>query len=119
MNFELRQTFYIESARSLPHLPPSHPCSRIHGHSFKIVLLLVGPLDPKIGWVQDYNEIDQKIKPILSQLDHRLLNEVPGLENPTSELIAKWIFEHAKPVLPLLKRISISETLNSECSYPA
>ncbi len=119
MNFELRQTFYIESARRLPNLPPEHPCSRIHGHSFKIVLTLVGPLDGKVGWVQDYNEIEARLKPILNQIDHRYLNEVHGLENPTSELLAKWIYEKAHSVLPFLKRVSISETQNSECSYPA
>lgn len=119
MNFELKQTFYIESARRLPNLPPEHPCHHIHGHSFKIVLTLIGPLDKKVGWVQDYHEITQVMKPLLTKLDHKLLNEISGLENPTSELLAKWIFEAAQVSLPFLKRVSISETQNSECSYPA
>lgn len=118
MNFELKQHFRIESARFLPHLPESHPCSRTHGHSFLITLRLVGPLDTKIGWVRDYNQIEVLMKPILNQVDHRLLNEVPGLENPTSELLCQWLFEKAHAVLPELVQVSVSETPNTECSYP-
>ena len=119
MNFELKQHFQIESARSLPHLPKTHPCARIHGHSFKIILSLKGPLDPVLGWVQDYHEINEKFKPLLIQLDHRLLNEVKGLENPTSENLALWIFNQLRPTLPLLTRVTICETPTTECSYPA
>lgn len=90
----------------------------MHGHSFKIVLTLVGELDPKIGWVIDYNEIQDKMKPLLEKIDHRVLNEVEGLENPTSELLAKWIYDHARKSLPLLVRVSIAETPLTECSYP-
>ena len=118
MNFELKQHFQIESARSLPNLPKTHPCSRVHGHSFKIILTLKGPLDPVLGWVQDYHEIDEKIKPLLKRLDHHYLNEIEGLENPTSENLALWIFNRLKPVLPLLTRITICETPTTECSYP-
>lgn len=119
MNFELKQHFQIESARFLPHLPSSHPCSRMHGHSFKIILTLVGELDARIGWVIDYNEIQERMKPILHQIDHRTLNEVPGLENPTSELLAKWIYDHAVKSLPMLTRVTVAETPMTECSYPA
>lgn len=119
MKFELKQHFQIESARFLPHLPSSHPCSRMHGHSFKIILTLVGDLDPKIGWVIDYNEIQDKMKPFLSLIDHKVLNEVAGLENPTSELLAKWLYDKAKPVLPTLVKVSVAETPSTECSYPA
>jgi 6-pyruvoyltetrahydropterin/6-carboxytetrahydropterin synthase len=119
MKFELKQHFQIESARFLPHLPTSHPCSRMHGHSFKIVLTLVGDLDPKTGWVIDYNDIQALMKPLLDKVDHRVLNEVEGLENPTSELLAKWVYDHAKKNLPQLVRVSIAETPSTECSYPA
>ncbi|MFS4459798.1 6-carboxytetrahydropterin synthase QueD [Bdellovibrio sp. HCB2-146] len=118
MKFELKQHFQIESARFLPHLPASHPCSRMHGHSFKIVLTLVGELDPKIGWVIDYNDIQDKMKPLLEKIDHRVLNEVEGLENPTSELLAKWVYDHSRKSLPQLVRVSIAETPLTECSYP-
>lgn len=119
MKFELKQHFQIESARFLPHLSKDHPCSRMHGHSFKIILTLTGPLDAKLGWIMDYNEIAYAMKPILEKLDHRILNEVPGLENPTSELLAKWIYEEGKKIIPLLKHISILETSLTECQYPA
>ena len=119
MKFELKQHFQIESARFLPHLPAEHPCSRMHGHSFKIILTLVGDLDPKIGWVIDYNEIQAKMSPLLSLIDHRVLNDVEGLSNPTSELLAKWLFDRASVALPQLKRVSVAETPATECSYPA
>lgn len=119
MKFELKQHFQIESARFLPHLPSSHPCSRMHGHSFKIVLTLVGALDPKIGWVIDYNDIQAKMKPLLEKIDHSVLNEVEGLENPTSELLAKWIYDRAVPTLPMLTKVTIAETPLTECTYPA
>lgn len=119
MKFELKQHFQIESARYLPHLPPEHPCSRMHGHSFKIVLTLVGTLDPVLGWVIDYNEIQKIMQPLLTQLDHRILNEVPGLENPTSELLAKWLYDHGSQHLANLVRVTVAETPLTECSYPA
>lgn len=119
MNFELKQHFQIESARFLPHLPKDHPCSRLHGHSFKIMLTLVGPLVPKLDWVMDYHQIAVVMKPLLTQLDHRTLNEVPGLENPTSEILAKWIFEKTKIQIPILTSVTIMETPTTECRYPA
>lgn len=118
MKFELRQHFQIESARFLPNLADGHPCKRMHGHSFKVTLVLTGESDPVIGWVQDYHEIDQKIRPLLNQLDHRVLNEVRGLENPTSENLSYWIYTHAKIALPSLVQVRISETASTECAYP-
>lgn len=118
MKFELKQHFQIESARFLPKLEKSHPCSRMHGHSFKLILTLVGSLDPTVGWVIDYNEIQTRMKPFLDQLDHRVLNEVPGLENPTSEYLAKWVYDKARTVLPTLTRVTVAETPATECSYP-
>ena len=118
MNFELKQHFQIESSRFLPHIGKDHPCSRMHGHSFKIILTLHGPLDPKLGWVIDYNDVSKLMKPILESIDHRTLNEVPGLENPTSELLAQWIYQKAKPLFSSLVCISILETPFTECRYP-
>lgn len=117
MVMELKQHFQIESARFLPNLEPSHPCSRMHGHSFKIILTLKGPVDPKKGWVMDYHEITQVMQPLLQKLDHRVLNEVEGLENPTSEHLAKWIYDHVRKALPLLTAVNISETSTTECIY--
>lgn len=119
MKFELRQHFQIESARRLPHLPEGHPCARLHGHSFKIILTLVGEQDAKIGWVVDYHEIARKMQPVLDAVDHRVLNEVPGLENPTSENLAKWLYDKARALLPQVTRVTVMETSLTECSYPA
>lgn len=118
MKYELRQHFQIESARFLPHLPKSHPCAHMHGHSFKIILSLVGDLDPQIGWMIDYNDIAKILKPTLDLIDHKVLNEVPGLENPTSELLCKWLYEKVKKDLPQLVKVTVAETSLTECSYP-
>lgn len=119
MKFELKQHFQIESARFLPFLPKDHPCARMHGHSFKITFTFVGEQHPQIGWVIDYHQIEKIVKPILSQLDHHVLNEVPGLENPTSENLCFYIHDRVKKVIPELTRTSVSETAHTECSYPA
>lgn len=118
MKYELKQHFQIESARFLPRLPAGHPCARMHGHSFKIILTLQGDLDPALGWVMDYHEIHRVMQPLLAELDHRVLNEVPGLENPSSELLAKWIYDRARAQIPLLTRVTVMETPATECSYP-
>ncbi len=118
MKYELKQHFQIESARFLPNLPESHPCSRMHGHSFKIILTLVGDLDPKLGWVIDYNDIQAAMKPLLTEIDHHILNKVPGLENPTSELLAKWIYDRMTKKISILKDVTILETSLTECRYP-
>jgi 6-pyruvoyltetrahydropterin/6-carboxytetrahydropterin synthase len=78
----------------------------------------VGEADPQIGWVRDYHEIDQAMKPLKEKLDHRVLNEVDGLQNPTSENLAKWIFDHTRGILPELVQVTVSETATTECSYP-
>lgn len=119
MKYELKQQFQIESARFLPNLPKSHPCASMHGHSFKLILTLTGDLDPKIGWVMDYHMIAEIMAPYLKTLDHCVLNQVQGLENPTSELLAKWIFDRVRGAIPLLKSITVKETENTECTYPA
>lgn len=118
MKFELKQQFRIESARRLTGLSSDHPCARLHGHSFQIILTLVGEKDPVKGWVMDYHEISRVIEPLLKQLDHRVLNEVEGLENPTSENLCVWLYERAKSAIPGLVRVSVRETPDTECSYP-
>lgn len=118
MKWLLKQHFQIESARRLPALPPDHPCAHVHGHSFKIVLSLVGGLDPQLKWVIDYDEIIQKFAPLKLQLDHRYLNDVEGLENPTSEILAQWIYDRLKGGIPNLHQVSVMETPTTECHYP-
>jgi 6-pyruvoyltetrahydropterin/6-carboxytetrahydropterin synthase len=114
---ELRKTFQFEAAHLLPRLPKSHKCRRLHGHSFKVEIVVNGELDPQLGWVQDYADISEAFKPLWRRLDHRYLNEVPGLENPTSECIALWIWKRLKPGLPLLTEVTVAETCTAKCVY--
>lgn len=114
---ELRKTFQFEAAHLLPKLPEAHKCRRLHGHSFQVEVVVAGDCDPELGWVMDYAEISTAFKPLWEQLDHRYLNEVSGLENPTSEMIAVWIWNHLKPSLPLLTEIVVAETCTARCVY--
>lgn len=117
MNVELRKSFQFESAHLLPHLPEGHKCRRLHGHSFQAEIVVSGPCDPKLGWLLDYAEISDAFRPLWEQLDHRYLNEVPGLENPTSENVAIWIWDRLKPRLPLLSEVVVAETCTARCVY--
>lgn len=114
---EIFKEFTLESAHRLPHVPPGHKCARIHGHSFRVQLVVRGPVDPRAGWVQDFADLGEVFRPLHEQLDHRLLNDVEGLENPTSENLARWIWKRAKPGLPLLARVVVHETCTSGCAY--
>jgi 6-pyruvoyltetrahydropterin/6-carboxytetrahydropterin synthase len=115
---EIKKSFEIESARFLPNLPASHPCSQIHGHSFKITLRLQGPVNSKLGWLVDYNDISKAAAPLLKKIDHKLLNDVAGLKNPTTENITMWLYEKLKRLLPELVQVIIKETSDTECSFP-
>ncbi len=117
MKMELRKTYQFEAAHRLPLLPPTHKCHRLHGHSFQVELVVVGDSHPLTGWVMDYAEITQAFQPLWDQLDHRYLNEVPGLENPTSEQIARWIWDRVRPQLPLLTEVTVAETCTARCVY--
>ena len=112
---ELRKTFQFEAAHLLPHLPKSHKCRRLHGHSFKVEIAVAGQCHPKLAWVMDYADITAAFDPIWKKLDHRYLNEIPGLENPTSECIAAWIWRRLKPKLPLLTEVVVAETCSARC----
>lgn len=114
---ELRRTFQFEAAHRLPHVPSGHKCARLHGHSFRVEIVVEGPLDPHLGWVMDYADIKAVFAPLLQRLDHHYLNEIPGLENPTSELLAKWIWERLRPDLPLLRELVVAETCTARCVY--
>ncbi|WP_396224489.1 6-carboxytetrahydropterin synthase QueD [Gemmatimonas sp.] len=114
---ELYKQFTVEAAHRLPNVPPGHKCARLHGHSFGIELRVSGPLDPALGWVMDFAEIKTAFQPLYDQLDHHYLNDIPGLENPTSEVLAVWIWERLKPVLPLLSAVVVRETCTSGCEY--
>lgn len=114
---EIFKKIRIEAAHRLPNVAEGHKCSRLHGHSFEIEIHLRGTIEPTLGWVCDFSDIKTAFAPLFEQLDHHYLNDVPGLDNPTSENLAVWIWNALKPRLPLLARVVIHETCTSGCCY--
>ena len=114
---EIFKEFSIEAAHRLPNVPRGHKCARLHGHSFQLRIAVAGPVGEDTGWVLDFAEIKVAFEPLFRQLDHQYLNDIEGLENPTSENLARWIWQRLKPELPLLSSIQIRETCTSGCIY--
>ena len=114
---DIFKAFTLESAHRLPNVPVGHKCARIHGHSFRVEIHVSGEVDPQVGWVQDFADIKAAFQPLFERLDHNYLNEVAGLENPTSENLAKWVWERLKPGLPLLSRVVVHETCTCGAIY--
>lgn len=114
---EIFKEFSFESAHRLPHVPEGHKCGRLHGHSFRAEIHVKGPVDPQSGWLIDFADIKKAFKPLEEQLDHNYLNEIPGLENPTSENIARWIWQKLIVDLPALSKIVVRETCTCGAVY--
>ena len=114
---EIYKEFHFEAAHRLPNVPEGHKCARLHGHSFHVRLSVRGAAPEPSGWVMDFGEIKTAFKPIYDQLDHYYLNDIPGLENPTSENLARWIWQRLQPALPALSAVEIRETCTSGCIY--
>lgn len=114
---EIYKTFRIEAAHKLPNVPPGHKCGRLHGHSFEISVHVEGPVGEQTGWVQDFADIKQAFAPIDAQLDHNYLNDIEGLENPTSENLAIWVWQRLKPALANLSKVAVKETCTAGCIY--
>ena len=114
---DIYKRFTLEAAHRLPNVPAGHKCARLHGHSFQVEVRVRGEPDPQTGWVLDFSEIKAAFAPLHDQLDHRYLNDIPGLENPTSERLATWIWERLQPALPLLSEVLVHETCTSGCRY--
>lgn len=114
---ELSADFVLASARRLPHVPEAHPCGRLHGHTFGVRLVVRGPVAPTSGWVMDFADLAAAWAPMHERLDHRVLNEIAGLENPTSECLAVWLWAQLKPSLPALHAVEISETGGFRVTY--
>ena len=114
---QIFKEFHIEAAHRLPHVPKGHKCSRLHGHSFIVRIYVEGEPGEDSGWIVDFADLKAAFKPIFDRLDHHYLNDIEGLENPTSENLAIWIWNELKPRLPLLSKVEICETCTSGCIY--
>ncbi|HTR96368.1 MAG TPA: 6-carboxytetrahydropterin synthase QueD [Candidatus Acidoferrales bacterium] len=118
MRVELTKTFRFEAAHHLPQAPPDHKCRRVHGHSYAIDVVAAGEVDPATGWLVDFGEIAAQVEPLLRrELDHRLLNDVAGLENPTAEVLCGWLWRRIQPLVPQLASITVHETCTARCTY--
>ena len=114
---DIFKCFTFEAAHRLPNLPATHKCSRLHGHSFRVELHLRGPMQGPENWVMDFADVKAVFKPIYEQLDHNYLNDIPGLENPTSEQISVWLYQKLKTLLPLLSKVVVHETCTAGSSF--
>lgn len=114
---DIYKEFSFEAAHRLPNVPNGHKCARLHGHSFYVRLYVTGPIDEELGWVMDFGDLKSAFQPVYDRLDHHYLNDIPGLENPTSENLSRWIWQQLKPSLPALSKIELKETCTSGCIY--
>ncbi|EKD28171.1 MAG: 6-pyruvoyl tetrahydrobiopterin synthase [uncultured bacterium] len=114
---ELKKEFSFEASHYLPNAGKKHKCSSLHGHGFKVIFSVKGKVDKKYGWVMDFGQISLLVKPLIDKLDHSNLNEIKGLENPTSENIAIWFWEKLKKDIPLLHSIEVKESDKSSCVF--
>ncbi len=114
---EIFKEFTFEAAHRLPNVPANHKCARLHGHSFRVRVFVKGDVGARTGWVMDFGDISAAIAPVRAQLDHYYLNEIPGLGNPTSEILARWIWRALKPSVAGLSAIELYETCTSGCVY--
>ena len=114
---EIYKHFTFEAAHRLPNVPEGHKCGRLHGHSFQVTVRVAGPVQPEAGWVIDFADVKSAWSPLEQRLDHRYLNDIDGLENPTSEVLARWIWSRLRISLPLLSEVEVRETCTSGCIY--
>ena len=114
---EVFKEFTIEAAHRLPQAPAGHKCGRLHGHSFQIAIHVAGPVDPNRGWITDFGDIKTAFAPLHFALDHQYLNDINGLENPTSENLCRWIWDRLQLSLPGLSRVVVRETCTTGCIY--
>ena len=114
---EIYKEFSFDSAHFLPNVPEGHKCRNMHGHTYRLKVVIEGEPDPTLGWLMDFKELKDKVGIVIEQLDHKLINDIKGLENPTAELITIWIWKQIRPVLPLLTRIELYETPTTGVIY--
>ena len=113
----LFKEFTFDAAHFLPNVPDGHKCKEMHGHTYRLRVWLNGKLDAKLGWVIDFADLKKAVKPMLDKVDHKCLNNIEGLNNPTCELIAVWIWDQLKPLLPQMQKIELHETPTSGVVY--
>jgi 6-pyruvoyltetrahydropterin/6-carboxytetrahydropterin synthase len=106
--------FHFDSAHKLTKVPPGHKCSFLHGHTYRLLVTLDGPVRED-GFVADFGEVKRAINPLIKQLDHHYLNDIPGLGNPTVEVQLQWLWERIK--LPHLDELTLYEGLSNSASY--
>jgi 7-cyano-7-deazaguanine synthase len=114
---EIFREYTFEAAHYLPHVPEGHKCAQLHGHSYHVTLGVIGPVDAAAGWVMDFGDISHAWKPLHNRLDHKLLNNIEGLHNPTSEMLAEWIWTQLHTVIPHLAYVRVQETQTSGAIY--
>jgi len=114
---DIYKEFHFEAAHRLPNVPEGHKCARLHGHSFHVRVTVTGDAPEPSGWVMDFAALKDCFQSLHDTLDHHYLNDIPDLDNPTSENIARWIWQRLKPVLPTLSQVEIRETCTSGCIY--
>lgn len=114
---EIYKEFNFEAAHRLPNVPEGHKCRRLHGHSFKATIYVRGDVGNDTGWVMDFGNLNDAFQPLYEQLDHHYLNDIAGLENPTSEVLARWIWRWLRPGLPNLSKVVVNETCTTGCIY--
>lgn len=117
MRCQLVRDYDFEAAHSLPRVPEGHKCARVHGHSYRVSVVIEGEIDPEMGWLMDFADIDGHVDAVIAELDHRYLNELEGLSNPTSEVLAGWMWQRIKPGLAMMVELTVSETPTSRCVY--
>ena len=114
---EIYKEFSFDSAHFLPNVPDGHKCKQMHGHTYRLRVILEGTTDPALGWIMDFKELKDAVSPVIDQLDHKLINDIKGLENPTAENITIWIWRQIKPSLAQLTRIELYETPTTGVIY--
>ncbi len=109
--------YYFDAAHYMAEFEENHNYRKMHGHSFEVTVKLKGDINRKNNWVMDLEELDSFVDPELSKLDHSILNEVDGLEKPTSENIAKWLWSKLIKKIPNLDSIEINRPRIGGCIF--
>jgi 6-pyruvoyltetrahydropterin/6-carboxytetrahydropterin synthase len=117
MRCELVRDYRFEAAHFLPRVPDNHKCRRVHGHSYHLTITIAGEVDDATGWLIDFAAMDEVIDPVIARLDHRVLNDIAGLENATCEVLAGWLWRELRRGLPLLTQVVVAETPDARCVY--